>query len=481
MPIRLNLGAGAVPIQGFTPIDRRTGAEVYPLAYLVGSVDEIRASHVLEHFPQLKVAAVLLDWVATLKPGGRLAIAVPDFDKALELRKAGDPKWHAYIMGGHSDPNDEHHAIFTAGYLREAMSAAGLVDIEPWTSTVRDCAALPVSLNLVGTKPTGPAQPGQAPSAAAAAAGPKPIPANVAAVELAPAAQVSDMPPPTDPAAENMPADGLAALEPPTQPPGQHTPDGSLVAAPGSPAPGGTPGTAQPAKKRVTIAAISSVPRLGWQDHWGFSHRALAPLGLRPRAFQGVFWGKSIQNALETLIAEGVDWALCLDYDSVFTAAQARALVEIFATRPDIDALAPLQCRRRGDTPLLTIESLTRVEYDGRPLQVATAHFGCTLIRLDRLAEIPKPWMMHTPPPSGSWQDTGALDDDIYFWHRWKEAGRTLFIAPEVRIGHLEIVASYFEQEDNKLVAAWRPPNEWYERQQALDQQAAEKRKGPTP
>ena len=92
MPIRLNLGAGAVPIQGFTPIDRRTGAEVYPLAYLVGSVDEIRASHVLEHFPQLKIAAVLLDWVAALKPGGKLTIAVPDFDKALELRKAGDPK-----------------------------------------------------------------------------------------------------------------------------------------------------------------------------------------------------------------------------------------------------------------------------------------------------------------------------------------------------------------------------------------------------
>jgi 2-polyprenyl-3-methyl-5-hydroxy-6-metoxy-1,4-benzoquinol methylase len=43
-----------------------------------GSVDVIRASHILEHFPA-QVPAVLKHWAAKLKPGGVLKIAVPDF------------------------------------------------------------------------------------------------------------------------------------------------------------------------------------------------------------------------------------------------------------------------------------------------------------------------------------------------------------------------------------------------------------------
>ena len=61
--VRLNLGAGDSHLEGFKPIDRKLGSEVYPLAYNDESVDEIYASHVLEHFPYTKTQDVLDDWV----------------------------------------------------------------------------------------------------------------------------------------------------------------------------------------------------------------------------------------------------------------------------------------------------------------------------------------------------------------------------------------------------------------------------------
>ena len=78
--IKLNLGAGDIPIDGYISIDRKTGQEAYPLAYEDGSVDEIRASHILEHFGLREISAVLKNWWDKLKPGGLLKIAVPDFD-----------------------------------------------------------------------------------------------------------------------------------------------------------------------------------------------------------------------------------------------------------------------------------------------------------------------------------------------------------------------------------------------------------------
>ncbi len=56
-------------------------------------------------------------------------------------------------MGGHVDARDHHGAIFDAEALAEAMTAAGLLALRPWVSEQTDCAALPISLNLEGTKP----------------------------------------------------------------------------------------------------------------------------------------------------------------------------------------------------------------------------------------------------------------------------------------------------------------------------------------
>lgn len=150
---RLNLGAGDIVLEGYENLDRKTGQEIYPLIVPDGSCHEIRASHVLEHFPAAKVAEVVRHWVSKLNVGGVLKIGVPDFKKIAERYLAGSEQPTAgYVMGGQVDENDFHRAIFDEASLRQIMQSAGLVDIQPWQSEVRDCASLPISLNLMGRK-----------------------------------------------------------------------------------------------------------------------------------------------------------------------------------------------------------------------------------------------------------------------------------------------------------------------------------------
>ena len=153
--VRLNLGAGSVVLEGFTPIDRKLGSEVYPLAYPDNSVDEIYASHVLEHFKLDDVQLVLNDWVRVLKPGGRLRVAVPDFRWCAEkyLEGANEPIGN-FIMGGQTDADDFHKALFDESGLRWQLEKAGLFAIQKWKSAHEDCASLEVSLNLEGVKPS---------------------------------------------------------------------------------------------------------------------------------------------------------------------------------------------------------------------------------------------------------------------------------------------------------------------------------------
>ena len=151
--IKLNLGSGDWQIPGYTAIDRKFGTEVYPLLYEENSVDEIRASHVLEHFSGNEVADVVRHWVSKLRTGGVLRIAVPDFKWIAEHYSAGENiNFPGYIMGGQIDENDYHKTIFDKSILTAVMKYAGLTDIKEWASEIKDCASLPVSLNLQGTK-----------------------------------------------------------------------------------------------------------------------------------------------------------------------------------------------------------------------------------------------------------------------------------------------------------------------------------------
>lgn len=153
--VRLNLGSGHKELDGYINIDIKNDDPAYPLEFDDGSVDEIRASHILEHFSHRDIAKVISNWVSKLKPGGIMKIAVPDFRKIAERYLQGK-KVNAvgYIMGGHADENDRHGSIFDQETLVALMRTAGLGSLRKWESETKDCADLLISLNLMGKKMT---------------------------------------------------------------------------------------------------------------------------------------------------------------------------------------------------------------------------------------------------------------------------------------------------------------------------------------
>jgi SAM-dependent methyltransferase len=372
--VKLNLGAGETALEGYEARDGKKGDVLYPLPDGDNSVDEIRASHVLEHFPHGQVAAVLRDWVRALKPGGVLKIAVPDFKVVSEQYLAGaDIDVQGYVMGGQTGARDFHGALFDREMLIEALHAVGLIAVRDWKSEIRDCAALPISLNLAGTKRGGPAP---------------------------------------------------------------------------------------------RISALISMPRLGFNDFWGCVQDYLQTRGIQLRRSMGVYWDRKLTHVMENALAEDApEWILTLDYDTIFTAEQLDALIDLARRHPEADAIAPLQASRHRTQPMLTVlddegnvrTGIEREKLNVELLRTRTAHFGCTLIRAERLRALPKPWLWSQPDAKGEWGE-GAIDADVWFWRQWEKAGFSLYSAMRVPVGHVDMAIRW---PDINLEAIWQLPYEF--------------------
>lgn len=172
-PIRLNLGSGENPLPGYENIDLKNGDKAYPLSqYDDNCVDEVRASHLLEHFVNAGTDMVLKEWVRVLKPGGLLKIAVPDFEVISKKYQAGERgQYQGWIHGGQVDTNDVHFKLFDFDTLSDALRRAGLAGIHMWGlpgAQDPDSSCLEVSLNLAGYK-----KPAQWPSVHAAMSRPR--------------------------------------------------------------------------------------------------------------------------------------------------------------------------------------------------------------------------------------------------------------------------------------------------------------------
>lgn len=358
--MKYNLGAGDIELPGYIAIDKKGGSEAFPLDIADESAEEIRASHILEHFPHGRVPFVLGHWVRKLKPGGVLKIAVPDLEWIAKNYLAGrDFNVQGYLMGGQVDSLDFHFSSFDEELLAELLREAGLVDIARWSSELADCAALPVSLNLQGTKP-------------------------------------------------------------PTR----------VMSEP------------------LKVIAVMSSPRLGFDDNFLCAFRHLPSRGIDIRKFKGAFWEQCIERAIEQSLEQGADAVLTIDYDTVFTGADIDALLLLLREHPEADAIAPLQSARWRPEPLLTMDLPLGVKSADRmppgvfaqPLtRLKTAHFGCTLIRSSALKKLQKPWFWSQPDKAGSWGPE-RRDADSTFWDRFAAAGRALYSANRVAVGHLELM-----------------------------------------
>ncbi|MHC4464693.1 MAG: class I SAM-dependent methyltransferase [Planctomycetota bacterium] len=351
--VKLNLGAGGATLPGYVAIDRKLGTEVYPLQYEDNSVEHGRSYDVLQH------------WVRKLKPGGVLKIAVPDYHNICEKYLKGEKlNVVSYLMGGQADDDDYHKSIFDKPSLTQLMQTAGCENITEWQSEIDDCAALPISLNLQGTKR-------------------------------------HDLPPPAT-------------------------------------------------RRDVKIAAVMSVPRLGFIDNMFAAIRAFMPFGIKLSRCSGVFWEQCLTRLIEKAQKNGTDWLFVLDYDTWFTDAHVRRLCQLMAENPDVDALVPIQIGRCDELPLIGLrgpkgEKQTRInikELEKPLIEIGTGHFGLTLFRLSAFSNLDKPWFIGVPDPNGGW-GAGRQDPDIYFWNNFTKNGHKVCMANEVCIGHMQQMCTF--------------------------------------
>lgn len=151
------MGSGSHPMEGYRNLDYKNGWLGYWLkGYGDGTVDEVRASHVLEHFSHHVTRNALNEWVRVLKPGGILKIAVPDFDwivKAYQNGLRDDYRLEHYLFGGQRDALDYHKSFFNEAKLVRLMWDAGLDEVQRWEADANDCSSYQVSLNISGRKP----------------------------------------------------------------------------------------------------------------------------------------------------------------------------------------------------------------------------------------------------------------------------------------------------------------------------------------
>jgi predicted SAM-dependent methyltransferase len=140
--IRLHLGCGDRYIPGWVHVDARPLPHIDVVARLNhlpmfadGSADLVYASHVLEHFPRHETLDVLVEWRRVLSPGGILRLAVPDFEKLIEVYERANRNLDAVLgplVGRQDHPLNFHYMMFDQRKLTELLLEAGFREVRPW-------------------------------------------------------------------------------------------------------------------------------------------------------------------------------------------------------------------------------------------------------------------------------------------------------------------------------------------------------------
>jgi hypothetical protein len=134
-PRRVNLGCGHLTLPGFANLDARDlpgvdiVADLRRLPFAPGSIDELRATHVIEHFTEhALLTEVLPHWASVLRPGGTLTVTAPDARAIMSDLVAGTIDWETakiVLMGGQEYEGDFHFALLDPSTACSMLEATG--------------------------------------------------------------------------------------------------------------------------------------------------------------------------------------------------------------------------------------------------------------------------------------------------------------------------------------------------------------------
>ncbi len=136
--IKLNLGCGIYYKPGYVNIDKFESeiadeiADVCHLQYEDDSVDEIEASHIIEHFDVITLPFLIAEWFRVLKPDGKLSIEAPDFNKGylrlLTRRKLKKRNIMRFLFGVDL-PGNTHKIGLTPKFLKKMLISTGFLNL----------------------------------------------------------------------------------------------------------------------------------------------------------------------------------------------------------------------------------------------------------------------------------------------------------------------------------------------------------------
>lgn len=138
--MRLNIGCGHIPLDGYINVDQRAlpGVDIVAEAGSIpvepGSVCEVFSAHLLEHFPQEALRRRLLPyWRGLLSSGGMFRAVVPDGQAMLEGISAGHYEFEEFrevLFGAQDYAGDFHYNLYTPDSLSNLLREANFDHIE---------------------------------------------------------------------------------------------------------------------------------------------------------------------------------------------------------------------------------------------------------------------------------------------------------------------------------------------------------------
>lgn len=138
--IKLNLGAGHKPIEGYLNVDYRdlygidlvSGVDNLPFS--VETVDEIASAHLIEHFREYDFTSRLLPyWHSLLKKGGKLRITCPNWQAMINHLNAGTMSLSHFKLltfGGQEYEGNDHFSMYTPESLSMVLVKAGFINLQ---------------------------------------------------------------------------------------------------------------------------------------------------------------------------------------------------------------------------------------------------------------------------------------------------------------------------------------------------------------
>lgn len=101
--------------------------------------DLLYSSHALEHISHIELPKTLNEWARVIKKGGRIRLAVPDFDIILKMYNDSHNDINAIkdpLMGGQDYMYNFHKSIFNIEYLSKLLTQAGFSNIKVWDAHI---------------------------------------------------------------------------------------------------------------------------------------------------------------------------------------------------------------------------------------------------------------------------------------------------------------------------------------------------------